>query len=183
MVHTFYTTPMYVYICAGIILHNPYTFCYYRAITLDDVPLLLRTVWLDFTLYRVYGETQQLRNGLLETLHFDHLVGASPDMIRCLLVSGAVPPLSAASLQDMMKIQYSLPGSNLRQSEEAVTLNWFNFLQECERKCYVHALGAYTMIFMLSWDVYPFLQITLSPLGSPWVMYWLLSLVLEMFLQ
>lgn len=103
-----------------------------RAITLDDVPLLLRAVWLHFTLYKVYGEIQQLKTGLLQTLHFDHLVGASPGMVRCLLVAKGALLLSAASLQDMMKITYSPPGCNLRQSEEAVTLNWFNFLQECE---------------------------------------------------
>ena len=80
----------------------------------------------------------------MQTLHFDHLVGASPDLIRYLLVSGATPPLSAAGILDMMKVHYSPPGSNLRQSEEAVILNWFDFLQECEgtRTCYEHLLGA-----------------------------------------
>ena len=80
----------------------------------------------------------------MQTLHFDHLVGASPDLIRYLLVSGVTPPLSAAGIQDMMKIHCSPPGSNLRQSEEAVILNWFHFLQECEGTCtcYEHLLGA-----------------------------------------
>ena len=88
-------------------------------------------MWLDFTLYRAYGEAQQLRTGLLQTLHFDHIVGASPSVIRCLLVPGSGIRLTAAGLQDTMKIQYSPPGSNWRQMEETVILNWFNFLQEC----------------------------------------------------
>ena len=89
-------------------------------------------MWLDFTLYRAYGEGQQLRTGLLQTLHFDHIVGASPSVIRCLLVSGSGIRLTAAGLQDTMKIQYTPSGSNWRQMEETVILNWFNLLQECE---------------------------------------------------
>ena len=96
-------------------------------------------MWLDFTLYRVYGETQQLKTGLLQTLHFDHVVGASPSVIRSLLVSGSDNLLTAGSLQDMMKIHYSPPGSNWCKMEETVTLNRFNFLQECEGTIFIYA--------------------------------------------
>lgn len=101
---------------------------------MQEIPGFLRAVWLDYTLYRVYGETQQPRSALLQTLNFSHMIEASPSVMRCLFVSGGLTALTPASLQDMMKIHYSPAGSNSRHDEETVILNWFNFLQECEGK-------------------------------------------------
>ena len=38
------------------------------SITLADIQELLRTVWLHHTVYRVYGEIQQLKDGIVNTL-------------------------------------------------------------------------------------------------------------------
>ena len=55
--------------------------------------------------YKIHTETQQLRNGLLETLQFNHLVRDSPDAIRYLLMVESFQILSAVKIQDMMTVQ------------------------------------------------------------------------------
>lgn len=103
-----------------------------RAVGLDDIPSFLCVVWLDFTVYRVHGEIQQLRGGLLSTLHFNHLITANPQAVRSLLASGDPFHVSAASMQELFKIEFSPQGSNDRFHEEAVIMNYYNFLQDCE---------------------------------------------------
>ena len=105
---------------------------FFREIKLDDIPGLLRAVWLDYSFYKIHAETQQLRNGLLETLQFNRLVRDSPVAVRSLLRAGSFQTLSAAKMQDMLDIQYSPQGSNRYAQETSVIFNIYNFFQECE---------------------------------------------------
>jgi len=38
----------------------------------------ISSVWLHFTAYRCHGEIQQLKDGLLSTLNFGHLLATNP---------------------------------------------------------------------------------------------------------
>ena len=98
---------------------------------LDDIQTFVRAIWLHFTAYRCYGEVQQLRSGLWNTLNFGHLVTANPQAIRSLFVSRQ-QNLTAIDMQELFDVQYSPQGSNKRSHEEAVIINWFNLLQDCE---------------------------------------------------
>ena len=97
---------------------------FFREIKLDDIPGLLRAMWLDYSFYKIHAETQQLRNGLLKTLQFNRLVRDSPAAVRSLLRAG--------SFQTLSDIQYSPQGSNRYAQETSVIFNLYNFFQECE---------------------------------------------------
>ena len=101
------------------------------AITSADKQTFLRAVWLHYVLYSVYGELQQFREGLLETLQIEHLVHEHPDIVWSLL---AYKPneLTAGYIQDLFDVHYSPKGSNDVKDEQAVIMNWYTFLVECE---------------------------------------------------
>ena len=87
---------------------------------------------MSYTTYRVYGEVQQFKAGLLNTLQFDQLIAVSPEVVRCLLTEEKFFGISAAKLQELLTIEYSPQGSNYRLKEEAIIFNLFTFLQDSE---------------------------------------------------
>ena len=88
-------------------------------------------------LFRVHGELQQLRNGLLGTLHLEHLCEAHPNLLWSLLVADK-KRLTAASFQEMFLVCYSAQGSNDRMAEEAIVMSFYDYLQDCEgEKCII----------------------------------------------
>ena len=68
----------------------------------------------------------------MNTLNFDHLITGNPQAVRSLLVSGDPFRVSATNMQEMLQVQYSPQWSNDRFHEEAVIINYFNLLQDCE---------------------------------------------------
>ena len=102
------------------------------SISLNDINLFVRAVWLHFTVYRIDGEIQQLREGLINTLNFSQLVGANHNAVWSLFTSKGHRSLSTSFMQEIFLVQYSPDGSNSRIHEEAVIINWFNHLQDCE---------------------------------------------------
>ena len=122
-----------------ILSSNDYSFrfdCGYtkadRLISVNEIQSFQRAVWLHYTVYRVYGEIQQLREGIMNTLNFGHLITTNNHAIRSFFIQEKYPHLSAAFMQEIFLVQYSPEGSNDRIHEEAVVMNWFDFLQDCE---------------------------------------------------
>ena len=93
----------------------------------------MRTVWLHHTVCRVYGEIQQLKDGIVNTLNFNHIIASNPQAVRSLFVPSNFH-LTASFMQEEFIIEYSIDGSNDRVREEAVIMNWFDYLQDCEGK-------------------------------------------------
>ena len=121
-----------------ILVANDYSFqfeCGYlkRVVTLKDVREFLHAAWLHYTVYNIYGEISQLKDGIVNTLNFQNLITSNPQATRSLLVFGK-STLSATFLQEAFIIDYSLNGSNDKSQEEAVIMNFFDFLQDCEGK-------------------------------------------------
>lgn len=102
-----------------------------RIVTVQDVQEFLRTAWLHYTVYNVYGEISQLKDGIANTLNLQKLISSNPQAVRSLFVIGA-SSLSASFLQEAFVIDYSLDGSNDKLQEESVIMNFFDFLQDCE---------------------------------------------------
>ena len=98
------------------------------AITSADKQTFLRSVWLH---YVVYSELQQFRDGLLQTLQIEHLVHDHPDIVWSLLAYKE-NELTAGFIQDLYEVHYSPKGSNDIKDEQAVIMNWYTFLLECE---------------------------------------------------
>ena len=59
------------------------------------------------------------------------LVCLYPDEIRALLVASSLYDVKASFFHDHFVVQYSEQGSNGRTAEEAVMLNWAEYINEC----------------------------------------------------
>ena len=65
------------------------------------------------------------------TLNFSQLIGANHNAVWYLFTSKGHRSLSTSFMQEIFLMQYSPDGSNSRTHEEAVIMNWFNYLQDC----------------------------------------------------
>ncbi len=83
-------------------------------------------------MYNIYSDIFQLKDGVVNTLNFFYLIMSNPQDTRSLFVFGK-SSLSATYLQEAFIIDYS-NGSNDKIQEEAVIMNFFDFLQDCEGK-------------------------------------------------
>ena len=83
-----------------------------------------------FAIYSTLAEIEQLRRGL-QTLSFDVLMKTYPDQLRKVFIPSE-QAISAEFLQDFLEVQYSLIGSNSRQAEEAIMMNWILYIQNIE---------------------------------------------------
>ena len=101
------------------------------AITYSDKLVFLKSVWLHHVIYSVYGELEQFKEGLLETLHNEQIVHEYPDVFWSLLARKE-NQLTAAYIQDLFNVQYSAKGSNDAKHEQAVIMNWYTYLMECQ---------------------------------------------------
>ena len=97
---------------------------------LDNIQTFVRAIWLaTFHCLQMLWRGSAAEEWTLE--HFSHLVTANPQAIRSLFVSRE-QNLTAIDMQELFDVQYSPQGSNKRSHEEAVIINWFNLLQDCE---------------------------------------------------
>ena len=101
------------------------------AITYSDKQTFFRSVWLHYVIYSVYGELEQFRDGLLETLQIEHIVHEHPEVFWSLIASKD-NELTAGCIQDLFEVQYSPKRSNNAKAEQAVIMHWYTFLIECE---------------------------------------------------
>ena len=100
-------------------------------VTYSDKQTFFRSVWLHYVIYSVYGELEQFRDGLLETLQIEHIVHEHPEVFWSLIASKD-NELTAGCIQDLFEVQYSPKGSNNAKAQQAVIMNWYTFLIECE---------------------------------------------------
>lgn len=110
---------------------------------LSDRNELLKTIWLHYSFFVPLAEIQQLRNGLRETLQLELLVALYPDEMHSFFVGSSLFNVTATFLCDSFTIRYSEPGSNKRTLEEAIILNWTDYIMECNGE----ALSLYTRLF------------------------------------
>ena len=61
----------------------------------------------------------------------ERLVCLYPDEIRALLVTSSLYDVKASFFHDHFVVQYSEQGSNGRTAEEAVMLNWAEYINDC----------------------------------------------------
>lgn len=99
-------------------------------ISLGDVPEIVRTVCIEFVVNRSTQETNQFLNGF-ETLNVGSLIKRHPAAMKQLLTY--VPcQVTARELMDLLVPMYSPRGSNRREEEECIILNWNDYLQDLE---------------------------------------------------
>ena len=91
---------------------------------IDDKDPFIKAIWLHYAYFLPHAELQQtVQMALLVCLH--------PDEIRALLVASSLYDVKASFFHDHFVVQYSEQGSNGRTAEEAVMLNWAEYINEC----------------------------------------------------
>ena len=99
---------------------------------LSDKDEFVRSIWLHHVLFGPYAELDQLRKGFQETLQVGLLVCLHSEEVRALLASSTLFNVTLEYLQDSFAIQYSDNGSNNRTKEEAIILQWFEYISRCK---------------------------------------------------
>ena len=102
-----------------------------RNMTLDDKSTLINAIWLHYTFFNPHAELQQLRKGFRDTLQMELLICLYPDEVRCLLFPSTAFDVTSAFLLDSFVTHYSDNGTNRRTLEEAVMINWAEYVTEC----------------------------------------------------
>ena len=104
---------------------------YQPQLKLSDRDELFKSIWLHYTFFVPLAEIQQLRKGLRETLQVELLTALYPDEMHSFLVGSSMFDVTPTFLCDSFVIRYSETGSNKRAPEEAVILNWTDYIMEC----------------------------------------------------
>ena len=100
-------------------------------VTLADREDVVRSLSLHNLIYANKAEIDQLKEGL-RTLGVLSLLEKYPHHFRPLLQSTTKPLLTASQMMALFKPQWSLPGSNQREKEELIILNWTTYLDETQ---------------------------------------------------
>lgn len=103
-------------------------------IQLSNIKEIVRAIWLHYVYFLPHAELEQLRKGLRETLQLETLVCLHPETIHSFLAASSDFDVTSAYLLDCFSIDYSDQGSNKRTSEEAIILNWTDYVMECAGK-------------------------------------------------
>ena len=102
------------------------------SITIDDCDTLVKSISLHFIVYSQKAELDDIKRGLDFVLEFGQLTRAHPMLFKPLFVASGQPTLRADSFLSLFEIDYSPHGSNRREREEAVMMNFNYYIQELE---------------------------------------------------
>ena len=95
-------------------------------VTMDDVPIILSSVCREFLISRSSHEIVQFLEGL-NTLGIATLIKVHPSSMKQLFLYDP-SPVSSQEVADLMVPVFSPRGSNIREEEEAVFMNWNDYL-------------------------------------------------------
>ena len=82
--------------------------------------------------YLSQSELEQFRNGFIETLGMDELIVLHPGIVWDCLIKTDCFNVTANFLLDSYVAIFSDVGSNNREAEEAIIVNWSKYVLECE---------------------------------------------------
>lgn len=98
------------------------------AVKLSDKNTIISAICRHFTVYATLAELEQFKRGL-QTLEFFDLVHKHPNLQQIFLPSEK--KITPDFVQDFMEIIYNGDtGSNARAKEEAIAMNWINFIHD-----------------------------------------------------
>ena len=100
-------------------------------LTLADKVNMVRTLSLHYLIYANRAEIDQLMDGL-KTLGILQLMQQHPQLFRPLLQSATKPLLTSSQMLKLFQPVWSPNGSNQREKEELVVLNWTTYLDEMQ---------------------------------------------------
>ena len=95
---------------------------------LSDKKSVISGICLHYGILESLGELEQFKRGL-KTARFSSILEHS--ISRHLFIYHH-EKITADFIQDLFEVQYSLPGSNKRFTEEAIVMNWLSYLNDLE---------------------------------------------------
>ena len=100
-------------------------------VKLSDIPTITKQVCMDYVLVRSSLEMDQFCKGL-ETHNILHLIRTSKYAVKKLYVHDFQGSVTVQSLFELLTPEFSPRGSNIREEEEAVVMNWHDYLKDIE---------------------------------------------------
>lgn len=99
-------------------------------VTLDDVPVITKAVFLHETVLSVKSEIDQLAEGL-DLFGIRQLIKAHPSLMKPLFVYDSQNvKLTVDKMSSLFQVVYSPHGTSNRILEEATFLHWHDFLND-----------------------------------------------------
>ena len=103
-----------------------------NSLKLKDLAQLVRSFYLHFIIYSAKSELDQIKEGL-ETLNLLSVMQNNSSQFLPIFLGCNKSQLTANTLLGLFTVkEWSLEGSNRRESEEAVMFNWENYIRETE---------------------------------------------------
>ena len=96
-----------------------------------DIPAIVRAVYLECILFRSSQKIAQFIEGL-QTLEIATLIKHHTLVLKKLFIHDATTKVTAQYLSELFVPMLSPRGHNQREEEEAVVLNWRDYLQDTE---------------------------------------------------
>lgn len=92
---------------------------------------IIKALWLHYVFFSPHAELDQLKKGFRETLQMERLVCLHPCVVLGFLIASRDFDVTADYLLDSFVINYSDEGCNKRTAEEALILNWNDYVNQC----------------------------------------------------
>lgn len=105
-----------------------------RTFTVADKDDIVKSLSLQYLIYANRAEIDQLKDGL-QTLGVLQLMQQYFYLFRPLLQSTTKPSLTASQMLRLFHPMWSPIGSNRREKEELIILNWTTYLNELQGIC------------------------------------------------
>lgn len=101
------------------------------ALTVGEKEDIMKSLSLHYLIYANRAEIDQLMDGL-KTLGVLQLMQQHPSLFKPLLLSSAKPSLTSSQMVKLFQPIWSVAGSNQREKEELIILNWTTYLDETQ---------------------------------------------------
>ena len=114
---------------AGYITASGFHKAIFRVKT-EDIPDIVEVVCTEFLIMKSISEINQFQEGL-NVLGIGNLIKSNPDVMREVFVYSD-KEFTALDLDELFLPMFSPAGSNAREKEEAVILNWKDYIFEAQ---------------------------------------------------
>ena len=111
------------------------------SVTLVNRDSLLNAIVLHFTIYSQKAELDDIKRGMDDVLEVGPLARSHPTLFKPLFVSSGLQKLQADTFLSLFHVDYSLRGSNRRDKEEQIMINFNHYIQELE--------GVYNYVYQI----------------------------------
>ena len=99
---------------------------------ITDRDKVVKCVWLHYIFFLPHAELEQLKKGFRETLEMELVVLLHPSEMRSFLAASSDFDITPSSLLDSLVVCYSDQGSNKRTAEEAIMINWSDYILDLD---------------------------------------------------